>query len=268
MITTWDNNNRDIIPPISGTIDATSADIETYNTYVQDIAAQSNTGIKDFSDRFRALISTPDVDARDNTFTNRITDTHPDARIHWLWAIDLNRAIIHNQIANDYEDFYNGWIIHAAEPGTYVDKNGFFALLGANQLGFPSTPWTGSNNDGTGDEGFEAGNPVVRYGDNDPGFGRVLHRALASSSGTRVLLAMSPRIIAGPSILRLGAVNGIDLTLLGPTTLNGKTYYYWDRSGDGLSDSADAVSHNDLDTLLNNGDDTFDTQSDGHIGRR
>ena len=266
LITTWDNNNRDIIPPISGTIDATSADIETYNTYVQDIAAQSNTGIKDFSDRFRALISTPDVDARDNTFTNRITDTHPDARIHWLWAIDLNRAIIHNQIANDYEDFYNGWIIHAAEPGTYVDKNGFFALLGANQLGFPSTPWTGSNNDGTGDEGFEAGNPVVRYGDNDPGFGRVLHRALASSSGTRVLLAMSPRIIAGPSILRLGAVNGIDLTLLGPTTLNGKTYYYWDRSGDGLSDSADAVSHNDLDTLLNNGDDTFDTQSDGHIG--
>ena len=266
LITTWDNNNRDIIPPISGTIDATSADIETYNTYVQDIAAQSNTGIKDFSDRFRALISTPDVDARDNTFTNRITDTHPDARIHWLWAIDLNRAIIHNQIANDYEDFYNGWIIHAAEPGTYVDKNGFFALLGANQLGFPSTPWTGSNNDGTGDEGFEAGNPVVRYGDNDPGFGRVLHRALASSSGTRVLLAMSPRIIAGPSILRLGAVNGIDLTLLGPTTLNGKTYYYWDRSGDGLSDNADAVSHDELDTLLNNGDDTLDTQSGGHIG--
>ena len=77
---------------------------------------------------------------------------------------------------------------------------------------------------------------------------------------------MSPRIITGPSILRLGTVNGIDLTLLGPVTLNGKTYYYWDRSGDGLSDNADAVSHNDLDTLLNNGDDTLDTQSDGHIG--
>ena len=109
LITTWDNSNRDLIPPISGTIDATSADIETYNTYVQDIAAQSNTGIKDFSDRFRALISTPDVDARDNTFTNRITDTHPDASVHWLWAIGTRREINRNLIANDYEDFYNGW---------------------------------------------------------------------------------------------------------------------------------------------------------------
>ena len=165
-----------------------------------------------------------------------------------------------------------GGIVQATDAGTYVDKNGFVNLLGANQLGFPSTPWTGSNHDGisnnggTGDEGFEAGNPVVRYGRAAPGDGLALHFALASSSGHRVLLAMSPRIIAGPSILRLGAVNGIDLTLLGPTTLNGKTYYYWDRSGDGLSDSADAVSHNDLDTLLNNGDDTLDTQSDGHIG--
>ena len=267
LITTWDNSNKDLVPPISGTIDATSADIETYNAYVQDIAAQSNTGITDFSDKFRALISTPDVDARDNTFTNRVTDTHPDARIHWLWAIGFNRPINSNRIANNYEDFYNGWNNVASNPGTYVGKNGFIAFLGGNQIGFPSTPWTGSNLDGTGDEGFEAGNPVVRYGNNSPGGQQqALHFALAFSSVPRVLLAMSPRIITGPSILRLGTVNGIDLTLLGPVTLNGKTYYYWDRSGDGLSDNADAVSHNDLDTLLNNGDDTFDTQSDGHIG--
>ena len=272
LFTTWDNSNRDLIPPISGTIDATSTDIETYNAYVQDIAAQSNTGIKDFSDKFRALISTPDVDARDNTFTNRVTDTHPDASIHWLYAVNTYVSLLTRrrdvvQIAINYEDFYNGWNPSTSNAGTYVDKNGFIAFLGGGeQIGFPTEVWTGSNSDGTGEEGFEAGNPVVRFGNNAASDGLALYHALASSSVPKVLLAMSPRIIAGPSILRLGAVNGIDLTLLGPVTLNGKTYYYWDRSGDGLSDNTDAASHDELDTLLNNGDDTLDTQSGGHIG--
>ena len=230
---------------------------------MQDIAAQSNTGIKDFSDKFRALISTPDVDARDNTFTNRVTDTHPDASVHWLWAIGTTRRIRENRIANNYIDFYNGWDPATSNPGVYVDKNGFVTRLGFTQINFPTEVWTGSNHDGTGEEGFEAGNPIVRHGDNDPRNGLSLHDALTSSSVPRVLLAMSPRIIVGPSILRLGTVNGIDLTLLGPVTLNGKTYYYWDRSGDGLSDNADAVSHDELDTLLNNGDDTS-----GHTIRR
>ena len=60
-----------------------------------------------------------------------------------------------------------------------------------------------------------------------------------------------------PSTLSLGSVEGYNLNLIsGITTTDGKTYYYWDRNGDGTANSADRIRYNDqyiLDNLFNNG---------------
>ncbi len=71
-----------------------------------------------------------------------------------------------------------------------------------------------------------------------------------------------------PATLALGTVSGVDLYLALPvTTASGKIYYYLDVSNDGTVSAGDQVSHNALDTLLNNGADTDDTLPTGHDGR-
>ena len=63
-------------------------------------------------------------------------------------------------------------------------------------------------------------------------------------------------------------IDNINLNLILPITVNGKTYYWLDQSGNGAAESTgtsitDRVSHNTLDDLLNNGSDTEDTQHNG-----
>ena len=81
----------------SDTRNAASADIGTYNLAVQNTASNatgSGMPIADFSHQFRALISTPEVDARDNTAT-----TGDGVPIYWLNG---------EQVADDYDtDFYD-----------------------------------------------------------------------------------------------------------------------------------------------------------------
>ena len=67
----------------SGARDATSSNIADYNAFVQDAAAAGHSGIQDYSGQFRALASTADVDAIDNTATNHTND-NPGVRIWWL----------------------------------------------------------------------------------------------------------------------------------------------------------------------------------------
>ena len=116
---------------------ATSAEIGTYNTFVQDSAAgSSDPVIRDFSDQFRALISTATVDARDNTATNRVSGTDTNASIYWLGSND--------QVAADYGDFYNGdWGSVAGR-----DRNGV-TYTHPNENPESRLIWTGSKNDGT-----------------------------------------------------------------------------------------------------------------------
>ena len=47
--------------------DATSSDIEVYNTFVQDLVAAGHMAIQAYSSQFRVVGSTAAVDARDNT---------------------------------------------------------------------------------------------------------------------------------------------------------------------------------------------------------
>ena len=83
---------------------ATSADINTYNTFVQtsangDHEGGSHSAIQDFSSEFRALISTETVDARDNTATNLVSASDTDAPIYWLGGV---------KVADGYATFYDG----------------------------------------------------------------------------------------------------------------------------------------------------------------
>ena len=65
--------------------------------------------------------------------------------------------------------------------------------------------------------------------------------------------------------LGMDTASSISLSLRQPViTDDGKVYYFLDSGSD--SDNGLLVTHAELDDLLNNGDDTIDTQSDGHDG--
>ena len=76
---------------------ATPTDIETYNTFVQNAAANGHTDIQAYSSLFRVVGSTAAVDARVNTSTT-FTSTDRGVPIYWLAG---------NKVADDYADFYD-----------------------------------------------------------------------------------------------------------------------------------------------------------------
>ena len=118
-------------------IAATSSDISTYNTHVQN-AANNNAALRPYKSKFRALISTPTVHARDNTAT-----TGTGVPIYWLGG---------EKVADDYADFYTGtW-----------DSTAGKTEAGGNTPGWEV--WTGSNTSGTGraqDSAGGSGSTVV-----------------------------------------------------------------------------------------------------------
>ena len=117
----------------SATRDATSADIDDYNTFVQTAAAAGgHAAVGGYSHGFFAVASTADVDARDNTVT---TYTSPDTGvpIYWLGG---------NKIADGYPDFYDGTWDDETDP---TDESGS-AIVGRSAL---TQVWTGSADDGT-----------------------------------------------------------------------------------------------------------------------
>ena len=118
---------------------ASSSDITTYNTFVQDLVANNgHTDIRAHSATFRMLGSTEAVDARDNTGT-----TGTGVRIYWL-----NGA----KAADDYADFYDGdWDEEAAA----ASETGALRTI-ASGLKI----WTGSAHDGT--EGMNSGGTESR----------------------------------------------------------------------------------------------------------
>ena len=170
----------------------TSADIATYNTYVQSQANASSAlaGIKTHSSSFRVLGSTEAVDARDNTGTTH-TDDQPGVPIYWLNG---------SKVADDYADLYDGTWDDEANP-TRRDGNTVS----------PGQVWTGSNNDGTENRNASpdrtkglGGNPVVRIGHlnnstagNDP-----LHAAASLSRALTTLpfYALSPVFVVPPRV--------------------------------------------------------------------
>ena len=158
---------------------ASPSGIATYNTWIQDLAADGHTDIQDYSSSFMAVGSTEDVDARDNTRTT-YTTSDKGVAIYWLNG---------DKAADEYEDFYDeDWDEEAAmknESGTA--ESGVSA-------------WTGSDHDGTealnsGDGSSRAlgnsGNRFVRFGKTDSADHGPLSGATANRSGNKRIYGLS-----------------------------------------------------------------------------
>ncbi len=151
----------------SATTEASEPGIGHYDTHVQN-AADGNASLKPFKGAFRALMSTEDLDARDNTATNTDTRSDPDAPIYWLGGA---------KVADDYADFYDGsWDSRAAKTEAGAGISGTYWF------------WFGSNADGTMHATQFAGESLVSALRND-----LLISPTLSSSGLRIL-ALSPLI--------------------------------------------------------------------------
>ena len=113
--------------------DGSSPVIGDYNTFVRARAAAGHTDIQEHSDRFTVVGCTEDTDARNNTGT-RYTNSNKGVPIYWLDG---------NNVADDYEDFYDGsWDDEANDK----NEDGNDAHNTSNDANFPLT---GCSDDGT-----------------------------------------------------------------------------------------------------------------------
>ena len=116
---------------------ATSSNIDTYNSFVQNLAANGHVAIQNYSSRFRVVGCTTTVDARDNTRTTPIGNAATIKKgvpIYWLGG---------NKVADDYTDFYDStWDDEANDK----NESGNDAHDTSQSNNFP---FTGCDADGT-----------------------------------------------------------------------------------------------------------------------
>lgn len=112
-------------------LEATSTNIEDYNTFIQNAANASPLGLSSVT--WRVLGSTETVDARDNTNTN---SSGGDGSGESFWLMNGT-----TKIANDYADFYDG---HTNTESINISETGGAPLDTGN---FQSL-WTGSDGSG------------------------------------------------------------------------------------------------------------------------
>ena len=127
-------------------INGISGSISTYNSHVQNRAANGHGAIRGYSQGFRALASTGSTNARTNTCT-RPTDI--SAPIYWL----NGEKVADGSPANAYSDLYDGsW-----------DSNEKRNEIGETRRATSDT-WTGTNANGT-TSGFPLGSGrLVTFG--------------------------------------------------------------------------------------------------------
>ena len=176
----------------STTRDASSGDIGVYNAFVQTAAAGGHESIAGHSGGFRAVASTADVDARDNTNT-----TGAGVSVYWLGG---------DKIADDYADFYDDtW---DDESGVTDESASAHAVLGAGHL----FVWTGSAHDGTvsGSDGLGASRPMTGYVNFAPGIDTVVSplnsQDREADTATYPLYGLSEVFTVGPTVVPGGSV--------------------------------------------------------------
>ncbi|MXZ99501.1 MAG: hypothetical protein F4Z23_10760, partial [Acidimicrobiaceae bacterium] len=159
-----------------------SFDIAGYNGFVQGAAAQ-NDALAPHSSLFRAVASTPTVDARDNTDTNTAVDG-PGVAIYWV--ADATTA----KVADDYADFYDStWGSTAATHEDGMPRTTF----DGSPVGSLDPPllqraiWTGSLTGGRGATGQELGTA-------EPGVGDIYTAGQTGSTPLRYSLDTFPRL--------------------------------------------------------------------------
>ena len=166
---------------------ASPSEIATYNTWIQDLAASGHTDIQDYSSSFRAVGSTEDMDARDNTGTT-YTSSDKGVAIYWLGG---------NKVADDYEDFYDeDWDEEAAmknESGTA--ETGVSAWTGSDHDGTEMLQGTPETSRALGN----SGNHWVRFGKTDSASHGPLSGATAARGGNKRIYGLSSvfEVVAG-----------------------------------------------------------------------
>ena len=154
---------------------ASSTEIATYNSFVQNRAAAGHADIRAYSSQFRAIASTASVDARDNTAT-----TGTGMPIYWLNG---------NKAADNYADLYDGtW----DDEGNRKDEDG----NARSSAGSDAQAWTGSNDNGTeyfsGGISGALGSTTPRYGQFNSSSGNPLSStSVASNAGQLSMLGLS-----------------------------------------------------------------------------
>ena len=90
--------------------------------------------------------------------------------------------------------------------------------------------------------------------------------ALGTTAEATGTIADKPASPAGQSVIDLGSYG----QLIAPVQVQGKWYYFWDRSGDGTASEADWTSHDVLDSLFNRDNagmiNTTDANADSEFG--
>ena len=166
---------------------ASPSEIATYNTWIQARAANGHTDIQDYSSSFRAVGSTEDMDARDNTGTT-YTSSDKGVAIYWLGG---------NKVADDYEDFYDeDWDEEAAmknESGTA--ETGVSAWTGSDHDGTEMLQGTPETSRALGN----SNNAWVRFGKTDSASHGPLSGATANRTGNKRIYGLSGvfEVVAG-----------------------------------------------------------------------
>ena len=166
---------------------ASPSEIATYNTWIQARAANGHTDIQDYSSSFRAVGSTEDMDARDNTGTT-YTSSDKGVAIYWLNG---------NKVADDYEDFYDeDWDEEASmknESGTA--ESGVSAWTGSDHDGTEMLQGTPETSRALGN----SNNAWVRFGKTDSDSHGPLSGATANRTGNKRIYGLSGvfEVVAG-----------------------------------------------------------------------
>ena len=181
---------------------ASPSEIATYNTWIQARAANGHTDIQDYSSSFRAVGSTEDMDARDNTGTT-YTSSDKGVAIYWLGG---------NKAADDYEDFYDeSWDEEASmknESGTA--ESGVSAWTGSDHDGTESF----NNNDNTSRALGNSNNAWVRLGRTDSASHGPLSGATAARNNNRRIYGLSGvfEVVAASNRPGVGTVTSGSIT--------------------------------------------------------
>ena len=157
---------------------ATSSNIETYNTFVQNRAAAGHANIQDHSSRFKVVGCTQAVDARDNTGTNT---NGPGVPIYWVSG---------NKVADNYADFYDGSWDDEANDRNELGNDAHDTSQTGNYT------WTGCSHDGTksfSGQSLALGKNAVRWGRlNASSNGPIEGTGSTLKDSTRPFYALSP----------------------------------------------------------------------------
>jgi hypothetical protein len=196
------------------TTNAVSSDINTYNSFVQGVAASSTAFPRLGDGSWKIVASTPTMDARDNTATNPGVDGAGEA----VFLMDGSTAI-----ATSYIDLWNGL---AAAPN--LDENANFLQ--------EDRAFTGSNGDGTGvtnNRELGGSDPNVRTGhSNKTGLSWMVDFNVPATSLNSVFAMSDPLMVV--------EVGGGDFTdWIAGFDVGAQTGFDQDPDGDGIKNGVE-----------------------------